>query len=95
MGGDYVSGDFVTELASLQGEGEIGDLSLSISLSAHTQERPQRQKLGQSPQEELHHARTSLVVQWLRLQAFTAGGVSSIPGWGTKILHAPTAQPKK
>ena len=30
----------------------------------------------------------SLVVQWLRLDASTAGGISSIPGWGTKILHA-------
>ena len=31
---------------------------------------------------------SSLVVQWLRLQASTAGGMGSIPGWGTKILHA-------
>ena len=30
----------------------------------------------------------SLVVQWLRLWAFTAGGNSSIPGRGTKISHA-------
>ena len=29
--------------------------------------------------------RTSLVVQWLRLHAFTAGSVGSIPGQGTKI----------
>ena len=28
---------------------------------------------------------TSLVVQWLRLRASTAGGVGSIPGQGTKI----------
>ena len=33
-------------------------------------------------------AGTSLVVQWLRLSAFTAGGTGSIPGWGTKIPHA-------
>ena len=32
--------------------------------------------------------RTSLVVQWLRLQASTAGGTDSIPGLGTKIPHA-------
>ena len=32
--------------------------------------------------------RTSLVVQWLRLQASTAGGMGSIPGQGTKIPHA-------
>ena len=32
--------------------------------------------------------RTSLVVHWLRLQASTAGGKGSIPGWGAKIAHA-------
>ena len=31
---------------------------------------------------------TSLVVQWLRLHASIAGGTGSIPGRGTKILHA-------
>ena len=31
---------------------------------------------------------TSLVVQWLELWASTAWGISSIPGWGNKILHA-------
>ena len=31
---------------------------------------------------------TSLVVQWLRLQASTAGGMGLILGQGTKILHA-------
>ena len=31
---------------------------------------------------------TSLVVQWLRLGASTAGGMGSIPGQGTKIPHA-------
>ena len=30
----------------------------------------------------------SLVVQWSRLQASTAGGTGSIPGQGIKILHA-------
>ena len=29
-----------------------------------------------------------LAVQWLRLGAFTAVGLDSIPGWGTKILQA-------
>ena len=28
------------------------------------------------------------MVQWLRLHASTAGDTGSIPGWGTKILHA-------
>ena len=31
---------------------------------------------------------TSLVVLWLRLCASNAGGVGSIPGWGTKIPNA-------
>ena len=30
---------------------------------------------------------TSLAVQWLRLQASTAGNMGSTPGRGTKILH--------
>ena len=30
--------------------------------------------------------RNSLSVQWLGLGAFTAGGLGSIPCWGTKIL---------
>ena len=32
--------------------------------------------------------RTSLVVQWLRLHASIASGVSLIPDQGTGILHA-------
>ena len=31
---------------------------------------------------------TSLVIQWLRLHASSAGGASLIPGQGTKISHA-------
>ena len=31
---------------------------------------------------------TSLVVQWLRTRASTAGGMGSIPGQGTEVLHA-------
>ena len=31
--------------------------------------------------------RTSLAVQWLKLCVSTAGGTSSIPGWGAKILQ--------
>ena len=34
----------------------------------------------------------SLVVQCLRLQVSTAGGIGLTPGWGAKILHA--SQPK-
>ena len=35
-----------------------------------------------------HLWETCLVVQWLRLHAAPAEGTGSIPGWGTKILHA-------
>ena len=38
---------------------------------------------------------TSLVVQWLKLRASTAGGTGSIPGQGTKIPHACGAAKKK
>ena len=31
---------------------------------------------------------TSLLILWLRLCVSNAGVVGSIPGWGTKILHA-------
>jgi len=34
------------------------------------------------------------VVQWLGLHPSNAGGMGLIPGWGTKIPHAYTAQPK-
>ena len=30
----------------------------------------------------------SLAAQWLRLHYSNAGSTGSIPGWGTKILHA-------
>ena len=46
---------------------------------------------AQKPSENIFNsliAGTSLVVQWLRLRASTAGGEGSIPGPGTKIPHA-------
>ena len=38
---------------------------------------------------------TSLVGQWLRLHASTAGSAGSIPGQGTKIPHAALLSQKK
>ena len=38
---------------------------------------------------------TSLVVQWLRLCAFSAVDAGSIPGRGTKIPHAVLCRKKK
>ena len=37
---------------------------------------------------------TSLAVWWLRLHASTAGDEGSVPGWGTKILHAMRCGPQ-
>ena len=36
-----------------------------------------------------------MVIQWLRLLTPIAGGMGSIPSWGTRISHAAQAQPKK
>ena len=38
---------------------------------------------------------TSLVVQWLKLSAPTAGGMGSILGWRTKIPQCHMVQPKE
>ena len=38
---------------------------------------------------------TSLVIQWLRLHASTAGGMASVPGWRTKIPHVTWGSQKK
>ena len=40
-------------------------------------------------------SQTSLVIQWLRLCASTAGGPGLIPSWGPKILHAKQCSQKK
>ena len=43
---------------------------------------------------KLRNSGTSLVVQWLRLHASTAGSAGSIPGQKTRTRH-PTMWPKK
>ena len=43
----------------------------------------------------VEHSGNSLVVQWLGLGASTAGGLGSIPGWGTKISQATQCSPPK
>ena len=37
---------------------------------------------------------SEVLVQWLGLRASTAEDTGSIPGWGTKILHAAAAAAK-
>ena len=44
---------------------------------------------------QLWRCGTSLAGQWLRLHTSTAGGTDSIPGQGTKILHAVRCGQKK
>ena len=49
--------------------------------------------LGKTPFLQILHrwhseSCSSLVVQWLRLCTSSEGGSGSIPGWGTRILHA-------
>ena len=41
------------------------------------------------------HNKTSLVAQWLKIHASTAGGVGSIPGQGTRFHKLCRTQPKK
>ena len=43
---------------------------------------------AQTPESKYVTLGNSLALQWLRLRTSTAGGMGSIPGWGTKILHA-------
>ena len=46
------------------------------------------ERRGQEHPTEGRFAGTSLIVQWLDLHNFTAKGMGSIPGFGTKILKA-------
>ena len=50
-------------------------ISLSIQVTLYVKKKKKLQE-------------TSFAVQWLRLCTSSAGGVSSIPGQGTKIPHA-------
>ena len=54
----------------------------------NTSESQKRYVEQNKADQKIHARRNSLVVQWLRLQASTAGGPGSIPGWGAKILQA-------
>ena len=44
---------------------------------------------------KVHLQGTSLAAQWLRLCAPNAGGMGSIPGWGTKILNTTWCSQKR
>ena len=45
--------------------------------------------------DQVHSGGPSLVVRWLGLSISTAGGMTSIPGQGTKTLHATRHGKKK
>ena len=74
------------------GPGDEGQRTRQIRLGSRNEDRRELGKrvmgdtgvLGQLKT----RAGTSLVVQWLRLHAPTAGGAGLIPGQGTKIPHA-------
>ena len=63
----------------------FGDLTLLLLITRRSRSPPHPQMLRDQARVGIG---TSLVVQQLRLQASTAGGTGSIPGWGIKILHA-------
>ena len=67
---------------------------MPVSTSTHFFKIAKKTEFSQS---ENYLSGTSLVVQWLRLQAFTAGGVGSITGQGTIIPHPlpPTTPPEE
>ena len=52
-------------------------------------------KMGSKSIDSSDQVGTSLVVQWLRLRPFTAEGLGSIPGPGTKTPHAAWCGQKK
>ena len=58
--------------------------SVQIILAAPLEKGEQRLRKGT----RRDRVGTSLADQWLRPYASTAGDMSLIPGWGTKILHA-------
>ena len=54
----------------------------------YTERKKKEQKLREEKISVLRKALDSLEIQWLGLRTSTTKGTSSIPGWGTKILHA-------
>ena len=52
-------------------------LVLANRITGYLKKKKKKQTMGKS-----------MAIQWLVLHAFTAGGVGSIPSWGTKIPNA-------
>ena len=72
-------------------DSENNHVSLALSKGMRwTMSIPQPSSLNQKPR-----VGTSLVVQWLRLHASTAGSAGSIAGWGAKILYSTWCSQKK
>ena len=78
----------------LRGPGGPNSISESYSMPPPYNPHPTIRKFSQFCLQNISRG-NSLVVQWLRLHASTAGGAGSIPGRGTKIPHAARYGQKK
>ena len=69
---------------------------LPLLMAVAETEENRKSNVGNWKKKKKHRSRdqknkncgTSLVIQWLRLCASNAGGMDSVPPWGTKIPHA-------
>lgn len=71
-------------LDSCLGCGCRGNQQLKIRHLVYNKNQTNKQKTTQG---------TSLVFQWLQLQTPSAGGLGSVPGWGTRS-HIPQLRPR-
>ena len=74
---------------------DVGSRMSWAGLATEFAESSEKWNAGFIIQKSLRISGPSPVVQWLGLQASTAGGMDSIPGQGTKIPHAAGAAKKK
>ena len=80
-----------TESGTLQNKCDLPRQRLKLA----AQKTPVRRKCMKGHGNKKKRRRTSLSVQWLRLLAYNAGGMHSIPGQGTKIPHMLRGTAKK
>ena len=85
------SWEHITERSIVEQQGFRGTEVLQLVQRARTS---QKREVNKSTINNYNRG-TSLVVQWLRLHASTAGGTGSVPGRGTKITHGKREKEKK